>query len=190
MQQQRQDFPTKSDGFNLVLALVTAHQRALTVPFRTGYGSEALGFPGLWAFLLILMCAVFSFDPMMWIWLAFWMISLIVRRMETAKMLREGWKIHSMYDGTPTMMPSWGEKCGRWLVEPVVFVLLGLITGFISRELGTPPGLAFFLLAGGLSLPAVEGVRRMLINKRTQAMLDSRLEQEFLMEQYKERWGE
>jgi hypothetical protein len=127
MQQGNRDFPTRKDSFNLVVTVCTAFQRAVTVPIRQFYGGEALGFPALWAFLLIVAWTAFSQDPLMVAWLGTWLASLVVRRLETGRMLRQGVQVHSRSDGTPTLAMLLSgirnESVAKVFVEPLMLFL-------------------------------------------------------------------
>jgi hypothetical protein len=195
MPQQGNDFPTRKDSFNILLLFLTAHQRAVTLPFRIRYGAEALGFPGVWAAILIVLWAGFSRDPLMWGWLGMWFLALAVRRLETMKLLRQGERLHSMYDGYPKAAMRFpgvrSETTAKMVVEPAMFFLTGFLFSFIEADWGLPPrGFSMFFMTGGFTLPMLEGMRQMLLRKRVQSMTDARIEQEVVMEGFREQWKE
>jgi hypothetical protein len=183
-EQKREELATKKDAFTALMMFLRAHQLALTLPFRKYYGAEALGFPGLWAFVLIVGWAAVSRDPLMWVWLAIWLVTLVVRRVETMKLVRQGKRLHTMHDGTPySVLRGWDERVARMVIEPVVIFVMGLGLRFIAVDFRMPlKGLSLFLMLGIFTLPTLEIIRGQLMRKRVQAMGDARIEQEVLMD--------
>jgi hypothetical protein len=56
--------------------------------------------------------------------------------------------------------------------------------------MGWPPsGLPFFLLAGVVTLPFVEIVKQRTWERRTQSIMDSRLEQQETINDFRNRYG-
>jgi hypothetical protein len=197
MMQQKQpnDFATKKDAFNLFMMFLVAHQRALTVPFRVRYGAEALGFPGVWAAILIVLWASFSRDPLMWGWLVMWFLALAVRRFETMRLQRRGERLHSMYDGYPKAAMRFpgvrSETTAKLVIEPAMFFLTGFVFSFIEADWGLPArGFSMFLMTGIFTLPTLQIIRGTLMNKRVAALMDARIEQGAVMEGFRKRWGE
>jgi len=192
---QQQEWGRK-DTFNVLMVFAWSYQRALLVPFRSGYGSEALGVPGVGALVLMLVWAGFSGDPLMWIWIGFWMLCLVCRRLETARLTAKGERIHSKWDGHPVLMQwnrfkqqyVWCDRTARLLMEPLMMVIFWLCVATLSNEMGTPWGLARFLMGGAFVLPFVEIIRLVLNRNRTQALVDAQIEQQVLMEEFQQRW--
>src|SRR5262245_62031247 len=119
-QQQPNDKLTQKQTFNILYLILLAFQRGVTVPFRTRYGSEALGRPGFTACILIVLWAVFSQNQLMYLWLLFWLFALAVRRLETFRLLRRGVRLHSGYDGWPKFAMRFckSETAARLFMEP------------------------------------------------------------------------
>jgi hypothetical protein len=191
-EQKREELATKKDAFSVLMMFLTAHQRALTVPLRKFYGAEALGFPGVYAAVLMVGWAAVSRDPLMWAWLAVWLACLVARRIETMKLVRQGKPPHTMYDGVPySVLRGWDEKVARMVIEPVVMFVMGLGLRFIAVDFRLPvKGLSLFLMLGIFTLPTLEIIRGTVMKKRVQAMGDARIEQEVLIEGLKVYQGE
>jgi hypothetical protein len=193
-QHQQMDHRQKEKrAFDLFYLAVAAFQRGATVPIRGRYGSEALGAPGLAACLLILGWAVVSRSPFMWGWFAIWMVSLMARRAETAKLLRQGERIHSRYDGDPKLAMKFtkSDKAARMFVEPLLLIISAGIVGVIEADSKMPtPGLGVFLMIGAFSVLIVEGIYQQVLRKRSQSLLDAQMEHEDVMEDFQNRWGD
>jgi hypothetical protein len=68
---------------------------------------------------------------------------------------------------------------------------MGLIFRSIYLEHGLPTaGLPSFFLWGVISLPFVEIVKRTIWERRTQGMSDARIEQQQVVSNYRNRFGE
>ncbi len=138
--------------------------------------------------------AAFSRDPFMWGWVGFWLLCQICRRIESVRLARSGARIHSQYDGWPFDTIRFGrtEKAAKLVVEPMLVGILGGILHWIyDTYLGMPPyGLPYFLLAGVVTLPFVELVKQTVWQRRTQSMMDARIEQEQMMRDVRDRHGE
>jgi hypothetical protein len=195
MDQQQQDpRRSKKDSFHALFLICLAHSTALSVPLRTGYGREALGVPGIAAFALIFLWAMFSQDPLMWLYFAFYFLCHVCQRITTAKLLRQGERIHSHYSGWPrvAMLLLWGrvkqkETIAKGLIEPCLCFMAAIAIGCFCEAYHWPwHGLFAFLLLGMLTMPFVEGVNQQIWDNRLQAMRDARMEQEYLTRRLRE----
>ncbi len=188
MQEKDDLFGKWKQNFNFTHALFTMHQRALTVPMRNNYGTQALGFPCLFALgLMVLWYVATGGDPGMMYWIGFWLLCLVKRRVEGVKL---SGRIHSHYDGWPSdaMKFAGNEKTAKMVVEPVlVGILGGTVYWFYTENGWRPTGLPYFLLAGVVTLPFVESVKQTIWQRRIQGMIDAKLDQEMLMEEFQNR---
>jgi hypothetical protein len=192
-QQQQNDSMNWKRNFDISHALCVMHQRALVVPMRSRWGIYALGVPCALALVLMVLWATFSRDPYMWVWIGFWVICQLARRAESVRLHRRGERIHSQYDGYVAYASRWrvSESTAKLVIEPVVFGVFGLVLFDMYRENGLPvQGLPYFFLAGLFSLPFVETVKRSVWERRAQAMVDARVEQEALVKEVRDRWGD
>ena len=192
MPNQNQEEPlTMAQRFDVAARWVWIYQRALVVPLRTGAGSDALGMSCLWAAFLILGWAFFSQDPLMVGYAIFWGLCLLIRRAEAAKLAKKGVRIHSWSDGRPKgLCKIMSEKFAKRWVEPLVIFAVGCICYWYAVEEGTPAGLAYFLMGAIFVLPCHEWICDMIWRKRVQAMVNARIDQEAMMNQYQQQWGE
>lgn len=184
--QQQQEGLTWGQKFNLAFLIATAHHRALLVPFRTGWGVDALAFPCLFAFLLILVWAIFSRDPCMYVYLSIWSLCQLTRRWEAVKLARKG-RTHSWSDGYPKgLCIIFSEPTAR-KIEPLLMAGLGAVLYFFNQDHGFPQGLSYLYLLGMFTLPFVAWVQQTVWERRTQAMVNSRLENQAMIRLYRER---
>jgi hypothetical protein len=193
MQQQQDDFMTKwKQNFNFTYSACLIHQRAIVVPLRMAWGPQALGVPCALALVVMVLWAVFSRDPLMWGWIALWLTSFVGRRAESLWLWAVGAKLHGWYDGYPvgTIVLGRTEKATKLLVEPLLAGGLGVaVYWWYDRCHFSPYGLPYFLLSGVFTLPFVEIVKQKIWEHRTQSMVDARVEQEALMNDFRNRYG-
>ncbi len=194
MQQQQNDaFGDWKRNFNIATWLCTIHQRAITIPMRRTYGQQALGTPCALAVVMMLLWSMATQDSLMWLWMALWFLCFMKRRIEANKMAKDGTRIHSQYDGWPSDAIKFGktEKAAKMVVEPMLAGLMGGILFWVYGEQGwSPTGLPYFFLAGMFTLPMVEGVKQTIWDRRTQGMLDARIEQQQVMNDFRGKYGD
>jgi hypothetical protein len=195
MQQQQQpniveDFKR---NFNIGCTILTIWQRAIIVPMRNQFGVESLGLICLMSFCLMAVWAAWSGDQFMWGYLALWTVCLLRRRFEASRLAVRGEKVHSRSEGWPqaAMRVPFVRtpETAILIVEPLFTFAYGVGFWFLAREIGTPPGLAYFLMGGALAMRSVASIQQKIFQRRTQAILDARLEQEAVMENYRGKWG-
>lgn len=186
VQQQEDDIAQKfKRNFNIAYSLFSMHQRALVVTCRSKWGTQALGFPCLGAFIMMFLWYVATHDNFMLAWIGLWIVFQIKRRIEAVKLSGQ---IHSRYEGWPddAMKFVKDEKTAKKIVEPVMFGILGGFLYWVYKENGLPAtGLPTFLLAGLVTLPFIESVNRTMWERKLQGMNDAKIEQEALMEDFK-----
>jgi hypothetical protein len=191
MQQQQQDLSAKwKRNFGIIFSLCVIHQRALTIPMRSRFGVQALAQPCFFALGLMFLWATFTRDPFMWLWMGYWFLHFLYRRAEALRLARSGEKIHSQYDGWPHDAVRFGrtEKAAKMVVEPIEVAILGGILYWIYAKEGWPVrGLPLFLLSGAFTLPFVEMVKQTIWERRTQSVVDARIEQEQLVEDVRQK---
>jgi len=192
MPQQQQEGNDFKRNFNIAFSFLVMHQRALTIPMRNRYGLQALGVPCALAVVLMALWAAFSYDPFMWLWLGIWLLFFVKRRLESLRLNWNGVRVHSQYDGFPFDAIRLGrtENVAKLVVEPILIGILGsLVYWLYAQAHMSPYGLPYFLLAGVFTLPFVEMAKQTIWQKRTQAMLDARLEQEQTMRSFRSKFG-
>ncbi len=195
-QQQQNEGMTWQRSSNLVFWLCLMHQRALTIPMRRKYGVQALAWPCVWALVMMLLWMGFSGDRMMGVWILFWLGCFILRRIEALRLKCTNAPVHSGYDGWPfdaiRFLFSWrNENVAKLIIEPILVGLLAGIVYWIYGNFDWPMyGMPYFLLTGLFTLPAVEVIKQTIWRKKTQDMLDARLEQEYTVRSYREKYGD
>ena len=183
MQQQNQN-PDWRQSTNAAYNVASWYQRALIVPFRKGWGTEALGFPCLGGFCLMFVWYVATGDFGLLVWMGFWLLWQVVRRVEAVKLAGH---VHSRYDGFPVNLGSDERLAKRWYEPICIGVLGGIAYWFYTLNGLDVRGLPYFLLGGMVSLPFVASVDQTLWKRRLQGMADAKIEQEMLVDDFKNR---
>ena len=145
-----------------------------------------------WLSSMMCVWAMVSHDNFMWIWIGFWLLCQLKRRVESVKLARSGAWIHSQYDGWPFDAIKYArtEKVAKMVVEPILVGILGGILYWIYSQYGLKPtGLPYFFLSGIFTLPFVEIVKQTIWEKKIRGMQDARLEQEQMVEELRDKWG-
>ncbi|HEY7328617.1 MAG TPA: hypothetical protein VH592_13315 [Gemmataceae bacterium] len=190
MQQQHDITQEWKRNFNIAYTLGVIYQRAFTVVTRSHFGSQALGMPTFLALVFMGLFYVATADSFMLIWIAAWLICLVKRRAESINCAAH---IPSQYDGVPrdAMMFTKSERIARMVVEPLMIGLIGLGLKWVYEECGwSPAGLPWFFINGMFALAFVEVVGKSVWDRKIQAIRDAKLEQQSLMEDYQNRYGD
>ncbi len=193
----QQETPNDPNGwkrnYDIAFYVMLVHQRAIIIPLRERFGKEVFGRVCAFSFVMMCVWAAYSGDPFMWLWAGMWLVCLLKRKHETARLAKEGVRIHSQADGWPKDAIKIGgtEKAAKLVVEPMFIGALGVVLLLLYREIGLPfYGLPCFLLFGAVSLPLVEKVKQQIWERRIQGMQDARIEQEAMVQESRERFGE
>jgi hypothetical protein len=169
-----------SQTVNLVYLVATAHATCLTVFLRDSFGAEALGVPGIAAFLLLFVTVGATGSPDLLFFSLLWFIALIVQRLQT---LRNGWcgiHQHSRYAGYPAATrlccPFVTDERVLQRLEPVLAAVLGgLVLLLWSNDIGQ------FVLWGAGSLAIRMVLDQFTHHRRLQQLHDAELEQQVLL---------
>lgn len=172
----------KSDPLGVLYFLCNVHCTTFTVFLHYGFGSEALGFPGLGALVLIFICM--AADPLMMLWLMAFLVALVIQRIITCRLLARGVELHSLDGGLPLLMKllPFIKKRNTALVMEVLLcfgggVALLSVSDFIGK----------FVIVGGISLWLREAIRNSICNRRVQRMRDQEMEARWLSERFRGR---
>ncbi len=92
---------TVRGSFNFLYLAISGHATCLTPFLHSGFGSQALGVNGIAALVVILLYAGYSGSVAMVNFLYVWLFMMLLQRIKTGKLLREGCVVHSRYDGFP-----------------------------------------------------------------------------------------
>jgi hypothetical protein len=171
----------KSDPLGLLYFLCNVHCTTFTVFLHYGFGSEALGFPGLFALILIFFSM--AGDPRMMLWLMAFFVALVIQRIITFTILGWGYVLHSMDHGLPLLtklLPFIKVKTA------IAFEAIGLfVLGAVLVD--ESPFIGKFLMLGCFSLIVRTAIEESIFNRRLQRMRDAELEQRWLSECYRGR---
>ena len=193
-QQQQDDMMTKyKKNFNFIYSACLIHQRCLVVPLRRAFGVQALGTPcALAPHPDVRVGDLHAATTTCGLWIGIWFLCFLVRRAESVKLRQSGAKMHGRVRRAPVDAIRIGrtEKAAKLVVEPFLMVGLGGVLFSVYQQIHwSPYGLPYFFFAGGFTLPFVEIVKQQIWERRTQAMVDARVEQETLMREFRNRYG-
>jgi hypothetical protein len=193
--QQHDDREQFKRNFNIAYNLCLWHSRSITVLTRNRWGVQALGIPCAWALAIMCVWGALAQDPLLWVWAAIWCIAWVKRKQEAAKLAKEGVRISSWYDGYPhesVKLTRGDEEKAKRFVEPLWTACIGgALLFFYMEVLHKPPhGLPYFLIFGCFTISMVEGIKKTIWERRQQAIIDARIEQEQLMAGVREKGGE
>jgi hypothetical protein len=153
--QQESQGPSRGAVLGLVLLVANAHATCVTVFTRSHFGVEALGVPGVAALVLMLAYGCLR-APEMFVYLGCWLVALIIQRIGTFRLVRQGWRAHSRYAGYPALamrLPWVTERVAVTLIEPLLFR---------------------------------QGIEQEITRKRVQKMRDAEIEQRYIADRFRE----
>jgi hypothetical protein len=185
MPQDQQDILSKERAFNILRNLIGAHACTIYLPLRRSYGSEALGWKGLLACLLLLVMA--GDNPIMGWYFILWLVVLVLRRIEC--FIRRDY-VHSLYDGYPCvamMFPGVRrESTAKYIIEPALSLILGIVLAAMAEAYETPwlETLSAWMFLGFFTLAFDYGIYDAVQRRRVRAMRDARIQQEDLMQRF------
>lgn len=167
-------------SFNVFYVAIGGLATTLTPFLRTNFGSEALGFNGLAALVVILVyfTAYPSVGVAHFFW--YWFLALIVQRGRTFWLHSQGRYPHSRYIGDPWLslfMPSIRAEHAR-VLEP------GLCLLFAIYKMNTDPWLGQLVMWGSGGLLFKLMIDQHIDNKRVQRMRDAEIDQRYIVERH------
>lgn len=190
MPQQEQDSLNLKNSFNFICVAASCMATTIVVFIRQGFGSEALGFRGIGAVLLLLLAFMLTGQPVFLYYLVAWFAALILQRIQTGLLIRRGERLHSRTDGVPVlaMLFTKSVSVAKLIVEPILCFLASIGLSMAAAEWDSPSlaCLSTWLLWGSMSLAVDHGVYEALQYRKLQSMRDARIEQEELMRRYEE----
>lgn len=176
-------------NYNIATWVATICQRGIVLICRNHWGTDALGAPCAFALLLMAAWAAFSKDIYMWGWIALWLVFLGIRRKEANRITGQ---VDSRYDGWPfdAIRYCGSEKVAKKVLEPLFTAVLGAILYWVYTTNGLLPyGLPYFLFAGAISIAFVASTQQMAWDKRLRDMRNAQLENQQLVDDYKDHYG-
>jgi len=168
----------KSDPLGALYFLCNIHATCFTVWIRSGYGSEALGFAGIIALVVMAFCM--ALEPLMLFWIIAWILAVIVQRIIT---FRSKNVVHSRYNAYPWLAMKVpflkNEKTARQFTEPAMCLLVGVLLLPLSQFMGVFLGLGF------ITLMVRNAVEQQIHDRRITRMRDARIEGQWYGDQMK-----
>lgn len=180
-QQPKNDMKATFDfGYVVMSGFVTC----VSPFFRKDFGKEAFTFSGMVAMVVVIGWTSFANTPLMWAYFWFWLTLLLIHRLKGVQNRRNGYVVHSRYQGYPWLMlklfPRIKDESNGRAAEGFVCVMLGL--GLFQFD----PAFAAFLFFCGVCVLLIEGFNAEFRKKRLQAMHDANIEQQDLARDYRE----
>jgi hypothetical protein len=171
---QPQTNEKRGDPLGLLYLLCVIHSTCITVFLRTRVGREALGFRGLLALGLLLVCC--AGDPLMIWWVVAFLAAVLVQRIITRRATSKGAVIHTLYGGTPLMMklPFVKKEQSAVVMEMFLCLLAGALLLPVSQFIGA------FLMLGFVTLAARFGIEDFVYQRRLDRMNNARIEGSWL----------
>lgn len=185
-QQQQNDQTGMRGGFNLFYFLVNGHATACTLPMRTDYGREAIGFSGMAGFFMILVFGGLMNSYAMFIYLCLYLLFVFAHRLKQISNWTKGrFIVHSRYNGYPwlafKLFPRIRTERNAKAAEAFLCLGVGwLLMTYVDQPLG------WFIMAGFLSILFSEATVVEVQRRRLQAMRDAEIEQNALADAYRE----
>jgi hypothetical protein len=164
------------DTFNIAYALVKGHAMCFLPFMRKNFGSEALGWPGAAALVIMVAVGGLGRIPEMWPFLGFWVVAMLYQRASTARAMSKGVIRHSRYEGDVDTRLIKSRATAKLVLEPLCCVAGGVA----FQAVGFSHGFAVFIGAGAFSLALLAMIDRHMDQQRVQAMRDAAIEQEYL----------
>lgn len=186
--QERKEL-TYKEKYNIVVFFCVVFQRCIIVVSRKRFGLQALGKECAFAFFLMLAWAAIVRDVFMYAWLVIWCVCMAKRRNDATKAFQNGEDVHSWSDGE-TINLGKDEKMAKLYYEPICTFILGVFLYWLYEQNGWPTrGLPCFLFWGAITMRVVESVKQKAQERRMMAVSDARLEQESLVREYGDKFG-
>lgn len=163
----------KGDPLGALYWLCVIHSNCIIVFLRRGFGREALGMRGLLALVLLLLCL--GGEPLMILWIAAFLVAVIVQRIITLRAIRKGAVIHSLYAGTPllTIIPFFRKERDAMILEMILCFALGALLMALSHVMG------LFMMLGFITLAIRTGIEDSVCQRRLDRMRDGQIEGRF-----------
>lgn len=172
---------SRKDSFNAIYALAMGHAMCFLPFLRRDFGCEALGRPGITAFIMMILLAGLGVIPDLWPFIGIWMLAMLWQRLSTMRAMQRGVIRHSRYYGDIATRLSKNPKIVKLAIEPLLCILIGACL----EAGGCSHGLAMFVGIGAFSLGLVALIDRQVDDKRLQAMRDAAIEQTYLAARYR-----
>lgn len=170
-QQGPGDHITLQSTVNGMAFAAVIYSTCFTPFLRRGFGSEALGFQGLFAFIVMLFVAGTNRIGLGYFLL--WLVFLAYRRWETTVRRWRGHIVHSQYAGDSLLAVGCSSQFAKRWLEPPLVLTCGAV---LSRW---SPNVGMFVMWGTGALVIVQLVEYVITQLRIQHMHDGAIEAEY-----------
>jgi hypothetical protein len=109
------------------------------------------------------------------LWIAAFLVAVIVQRIITLRAIRKGAVIHSLYAGTPllTIIPFFRKERDAMILEMILCFALGALLMALSHVMG------LFMMLGFITLAIRTGIEDSVCQRRLDRMRDGQIEGRF-----------
>jgi len=170
----------KRERFNLLFLLAYAHAFCILPFIRRNFGVEGLRYCFLSA-IMIWLYTGFARAPEMLTYGALWLVFVILQRLRTWTLVRQGRVLHSRYAGDSMVLFVRKADTARLLEMLFCAVAGGLLSQYVSPALGKFVGAGFF------SLMFIGTIEVQITRRRVQQMRDAEIEQRYVSDLYRGR---
>jgi hypothetical protein len=149
--------------------------------FRKRFGSEALGFNGFFALVILCFVAEPAGPAGRWYVLG-WFLCLVTHRIGVLMRWLDGVVIHSHYAGDPWLarLICRNDTVAKWVIEPLFVGGVGWATFQVNVPLGT------WWMICAVALVLVQSIEWQLTYRRIQAMRNAEIEMRYFAELYRQ----
>ncbi len=184
MSQNQQNGKQLSDNrvaFNALWMVANGGSMCLLPFLRHRMGSNAIGWNGVFALIFMWVYGDAAQCPEIIGFFCVWIFFVLVRRIESVKLARNGVVIHSRYAGDPLIMRllPFIKRKDATAAEIALCLLIGGLTYTASPSLGG------FILTAAICLLIVGAIEEQAFKNRVTAMRDAAIEQRAMAEAYR-----
>jgi hypothetical protein len=168
--------------FNFLHLLINGHATCFTPFLHDGFGCEALGVNGVAAFVIILLYMNYTGSAMMLNFLVVWLVAMLMQRVKSVSLRRQGHVIHSRYHGRSILAKLFKNEAFAQRVEPLACLFAGIALTQLDDAL------AVFVMSGFVSLMLKQGIEQRIDDMTLQRMHDAEIEQRFMIQRKNDRF--
>lgn len=169
---------TMAGAFGGLYMIALVLTTCVTVFTRRRFGAHALGWNGVGAFVLLLLCA--GSWPGMLIYFWIWLAALIIQRSQTIRMELRGDYEHSRYSGWPWLTSRFAktERQAKALEVPLCMIVGGLLCP-LSEQVG------MFVILCGFAMSVVLAIEGQAMAMQVRRMRDAEIEMRQAAERFR-----
>ena len=153
-QQEPQQFPSDRQMRGALMWVCQGIAMSVQVFVRRGFGPQLLSVRGGMAALILFLVTGFGKDRGLFYYMLAFLFMLLVQRIHTTKLLRQGMRTHSRYDGVPVLAMTFTrkEETAKGIVEPFLCIAIGIGIAIFGEAHQIPgmPSIGGWVMLGGM----------------------------------------